>query len=85
MSTFKYNISPLASGGFTTRAIRGEIIDEPALLAAAAAAEVRATVYGTQDPGAISILVPAALAGPLQVRVAALINGSVRSYNSIPS
>lgn len=44
------------------------------------AAEVRTTVYGTQDPGAISVLVPAGLSGALQVRVAAFINGSVRSY-----
>ena len=47
---------------------------------AGAAAEVRATVYGTMDPGSISVLVPATLSGPLTVRVAAFINGSVRSY-----
>ncbi len=47
---------------------------------AGVAAEVRATVYGTMDPGSISVLVPADLTGPLSVRVAAFINGSVRSY-----
>ena len=43
-------------------------------------AEVRATVYGPINPGSLTVLVPAALAGPLTVRVSAFINGSVRSF-----
>jgi hypothetical protein len=43
-------------------------------------AEVRATLYGQNEPGIVSAAVPAALSGPLQVRIAAYINGSVRSY-----
>ncbi len=44
------------------------------------AAEVRATLYGQNEPGIVSCAVPAALSGPLQVRIAAFINGSIRSY-----
>jgi len=44
------------------------------------AAEVRATLYGQNEPSIVSCAVPAALSGPLQVRIAAYINGSVRSY-----
>ncbi len=47
---------------------------------AGAAAEVRATIYGTMDPSALTVLVPASLSGPLNVRVAAYINGSIRSF-----
>ena len=43
-------------------------------------AEVRATVYGTITPSSLSVLVPATLSGPLTVRVANKINGSVRSF-----
>jgi hypothetical protein len=43
--------------------------------------EVRATVYGTVTPSSLSVLVPAGLTGPLHVRVAAYINGSVRSFS----
>ena len=43
-------------------------------------AEVRATVYGTITPTSLSVLVPATLTGPLHVRAAAYINGSVRSF-----
>ncbi len=43
-------------------------------------AEVRATVYGTITPTSLSVLVPAALSGPLLVRVVNKINGSVRSF-----
>jgi len=43
-------------------------------------AEVRATVYGTITPTSLSVLVPATLSGPLMVRVANHINGSVRSF-----
>ena len=42
--------------------------------------EVRATVYGTITPSSLSVLVPATLSGPLSVRVANKINGSVRSF-----
>ena len=42
--------------------------------------EVRATVYGPINPSDVTVLVPAALTGPLQVRIAAYINGSVRTY-----
>ena len=48
---------------------------------AGAAAEVRATTYGTVTPTSLSVLVPASLSGPLNVRVAAFINGSVRSFS----
>lgn len=47
---------------------------------AGAAAEVRATDYAARQPQSIIVLVPAALSGPLTVRVASHINGSVRSY-----
>ena len=43
-------------------------------------AEVRATVYGTITPTSLSVLVPDTLSGPLYVRVANKINGSVRSF-----
>lgn len=43
-------------------------------------AEVRATVYGTITPTSLSVMVPANLSGPLFVRVANKINGSVRSF-----
>ena len=43
-------------------------------------AEVRATTYGTVTPTSLSVLVPATLSGPLMVRVANKINGSVRSF-----
>ena len=36
--TFKYNVAPLAGGGFTTRAVRGIQADEASLTAAIAAA-----------------------------------------------
>lgn len=42
--------------------------------------EVRASVYGTITPTSLSVLVPATLSGPLNVRVANKINGSVRSF-----
>lgn len=42
--------------------------------------EVRATVYGGIRPKAVNVLVPADLSGPLRIRIAAHINGSVRSY-----
>ena len=45
-----------------------------------AAAEVRATVYGTMDPSSLSVLVPAGTTGSVVVRVAAFINGSNRSF-----
>ena len=44
------------------------------------AAEVRGSLYGQNEPGIVSVAVPAALSGPLQVRYAAYINGSIRSY-----
>ncbi len=47
---------------------------------AGAAAEVRATVYGDIEPQTLTVLVPAALSGPLNVRIAVFINGSVRSH-----
>ena len=173
MSTFKYHTAPNPNGGFTTRAVRGDQINEAALTAAIAtatgvpedkveavikdlfdrllasaatggwssslsleslgevglitpvidsiidmttsqpdkytaanmiqlrgndlrfklsdltqgtffrsgsAAEVRGTLYGQNEPGIVSVAVPAALSGPLQVRHAAFINGSIRSY-----
>lgn len=46
----------------------------------ATGAEVRATIYGSIDPSEVTVLVPATLSGPLGVRVAAFINGSVRSF-----
>jgi hypothetical protein len=42
--------------------------------------EVRATVYGPLNPSEVTVLVPAALTGTLRVRIAAFINGSIRSY-----
>ena len=47
---------------------------------AGAAAEVRATVYGDIEPTTLTVLVPANLSGPLMVRIAVHINGSVRSF-----
>lgn len=41
---------------------------------------VRATVYGTVTPSSLSVRVPGTLSGPLTVRAAAYINGSVRSF-----
>lgn len=45
-----------------------------------AGAEVRATEYATIQPQSVVVLVPAGLTGPLTLRVATYINGSVRSY-----
>ena len=44
------------------------------------AAEVRSTMYGQNEPGIVMAAVPAALTGPLQVRISAFINGSIRSF-----
>ena len=38
MNTFRYNIAPLASGGFTTRAVRGSQADQTAITTAIATA-----------------------------------------------
>ena len=42
--------------------------------------EVRATSYGSIAPSEVIVLVPAALSGALRVRIAAEINGGLRSY-----
>lgn len=42
--------------------------------------ETRSTVYGTIDPGEVLALVPAALTGTLRLRIAARLNGSLRSF-----
>jgi hypothetical protein len=42
--------------------------------------EVRASVYGPINPSDVTALVPAGLTGVLQVRIAAHINGSLRTY-----
>mgnify|MGYP003619841726 CR=1 FL=1 len=42
--------------------------------------EVRLTVYGTTTPSSLSVLMPAALTGAQTVRMAAYINGSIRSF-----
>lgn len=42
--------------------------------------EVRISVYGRNDPAMITALIPAGTTGPLTVRIAAFINGSVRSF-----
>lgn len=42
--------------------------------------EVRATAYASNEPGKVDAFVPAAMTGPQSVRIAAFINGSVRSY-----
>ncbi len=47
---------------------------------AGAAAEVRASDYAGIQPQSVVVLVPAGLTGPLSVRVATYINGSVRSH-----
>ncbi len=46
----------------------------------ATGAEVRATVYGIIDPSQTTVLVPGTLSGPLGVRIAAVISGTVRSF-----
>ena len=43
-------------------------------------AEVRLTIYGRNDPGMVTALIPAGTTGALSIRIAAFINGSVRSY-----
>lgn len=42
--------------------------------------EVRIAVYGTITPTSLSFFIPANLTGPLSVRLATFINGSVRSF-----
>jgi len=42
--------------------------------------DVRATVYGRNEPSMVVALVPTGLTGPQTVRIAAFINGSVRSF-----
>lgn len=42
--------------------------------------EVRCTLYGQNEPGIVSAAIPTGLSGPLSVRIAAFINGSIRSY-----
>lgn len=57
--------------------------DDPAqgvFFTPAGGAEVRASVYGPLLPGAVCALVPAGLTGPLKVRIAAYIKGSVRTF-----
>ncbi len=46
----------------------------------AGGAEVRLTIYGRNDPGMVTALIPAGTTGALSIRIAAFINGSVRSY-----
>lgn len=46
----------------------------------ATGAEVRATIYGIIDPSQTTVLVPSTLSGPLGVRIAAAIGGSIRSF-----
>lgn len=41
---------------------------------------VRGTVYGPIRPSDVTVLVPSGLTGSLQVRISALINGSLRTY-----
>ena len=54
--------------------------DQGVFFAPASGPEVRATVYGRNDPVIVVALVPAGLTGPQTVRIAAFINGSVRSF-----
>ncbi len=42
--------------------------------------EVRCTVYGPITPTSVSVLIPAGTTGPQTVRIAAFINGSIRSF-----
>lgn len=42
--------------------------------------EVRGTVYGPINPSDVTVLVPTGLSGPIRLRIAAYINGSIRSY-----
>ncbi len=67
--------------------IRGDYMNlDPAdltqgiFLKAGAAAEVRVTEYAAIEPTSIVFLVPTGLSGPLTVRIAVFINGSVRSF-----
>ena len=46
----------------------------------ATGAEVRATIYGIIDPSQVTVLVPGTLSGPLDVRIAAGIGSSLRSF-----
>ena len=55
-------------------------LNQGVFLRSGSSAEVRATLYGQNEPGIVSCAIPAALTGPLTVRIAAFINGSVRSY-----
>ena len=48
-------------------------------LKAGAAPEVRVTQYANISPQSVVILIPSGLTGPLNVRVASFINGSVRT------
>ena len=43
-------------------------------------AEVRCTVYGPITPTSVSVLIPSGTTGPQTVRIAAFINGSIRSF-----
>jgi hypothetical protein len=57
--------------------------DDPAqgiFFTPAGGTEVRAGVYGPLLPKTVSVLVPTGLTGPLEVRIAAYINGSVRAF-----
>ena len=54
--------------------------DQGVFFAPASGPEVRATVYGRNEPAMVVALVPAGLTGPQTVRIAAFINGSVRSF-----
>ena len=42
--------------------------------------EVRLTVYGPINPGSVTALIPTGTTGAQTVRIAAYINGSVRSF-----
>lgn len=42
--------------------------------------EVRATGYAGNEPGTLYVIVPTGVTGSVTVRIAAFINGSVRSY-----
>lgn len=67
--------------------LRGDYLDfDPSdtnqgiFLKPGAGAEVRVTEYGGIEPTSVIFLVPAGMTGPVTVRVASFINGSVRTY-----
>lgn len=78
--TEKYTLANMVQLRGTNLRFKASDTTQGVFLRSGNSAEVRATLYGQNEPAIVSFAIPAGLSGPLSVRSAAYINGSVRSY-----